>query len=117
MEQKDKILEVNNLTVKFDEITVLENISFDVRKGEALVVIGPNGSGKSVMFRALLGLVPYSGEVKWAPGIKISYVPQKLDIGRELPLTVREFLRFKTTDEDKILKTLEMVGIKTEKSR
>jgi zinc transport system ATP-binding protein len=58
-------------------------------------VIGPNGAGKTVLFRALIGALPHGGMVRWAPGTRIGYVPQKLDIERDLPVTGRDFLRAK----------------------
>ena len=39
--------------------------------------MGPNGAGKTVLLKALLGILPYSGEIKWSEDAKISYVPQK----------------------------------------
>lgn len=113
-----QILDVKDLTVDFDGNKVLENISFSVSEGEVLAIVGPNGAGKSVLFRALLGLVPYSGAVNWRPGIKIGYVPQKLALERALPLTVREFLSLKTGASsgkvsEEVLGSLESTGIKT----
>jgi zinc transport system ATP-binding protein len=55
-------------------------------------VIGPNGSGKTVLFRALLGAIDFTGAVRWAPGVRIGYVPQKLDVERDVPITGRDFL-------------------------
>lgn len=112
MEDK-KILEVENLSVSFDGQSVLENVNFTLAKGEVLAVIGPNGSGKSIMFRALLGLIPYSGKIIWRLGLKIGYVPQKLAIDRGLPLTVREFLGLKSSSKENILQALASVGINT----
>jgi zinc transport system ATP-binding protein len=91
------VLEVKNLTVDFGSgAVVLDRVSFTVQKGQALAVIGPNGAGKSVLFRALLGLVNFSGEVRWQEGVKIGYVPQKLPIDRDMPITVMEFLLLKS---------------------
>ncbi|MBI2063599.1 MAG: metal ABC transporter ATP-binding protein [Candidatus Yanofskybacteria bacterium] len=108
-----KVLEVEDLSVEFDGQKVLENINFNVSKSEVLAVIGPNGSGKSVMFRALLGLIPYSGKITWQKGLKISYAPQKLSIEHGLPLTVSEFLMLKTQSREKIINALASVGIDT----
>ena len=108
-----KILEVENLSVSFDGHTVLENINFVINKGDVLAVIGPNGSGKSVMFRALLGLIPFSGKITWQSALKIGYVPQKLAIDRNLPLTVKEFLELKSSSKTQILQALSSVGINT----
>jgi zinc transport system ATP-binding protein len=109
----EKILEVENLSVEFNGQKVLENINFNLNKGEVLAVIGPNGSGKTVLFRALLGLIPYSGKILWQSGLKIGYTPQKLAIDRGLPLTVREFLGLKSSSKEAILKALASVGINT----
>ena len=89
------ILEVSNLSVSFRNQKVLNNVSFSVERDGTLAIIGPNGAGKSVLFRAILGLIPYDGEVKWADNVKIGYVPQKLFVQKDLPLTVLEFLKLK----------------------
>lgn len=47
------MIEAKNLTKRFDELVVFENISIDVKKGEVLVIIGPSGSGKSTFLRCL----------------------------------------------------------------
>jgi zinc transport system ATP-binding protein len=88
-------LEVEGLTVRFGRQPVLAGVSFAVPEGETLAVIGPNGSGKTILFKALIGAVPAEGVVRWAPGTRLGYVPQKLDIERELPVTGRDFLRAK----------------------
>jgi zinc transport system ATP-binding protein len=88
----NSILEVHQLSVRFNAEPVLQDISFTVNHGDILAVIGPNGSGKTTLFRALLGLIRYEGEVVWQPGQQIGYVPQKLALDRSVPLTVTEFL-------------------------
>ena len=108
----ERILEVEDLSVSFDGQKVLENINFILDKGDVLAVIGPNGSGKSVLFRALLGLVKYSGKITWQQNLKIGYVPQKLTIDRGIPITVREFLALKSLSTEDILRVLKSVGIK-----
>ena len=88
-------LEVKSLSVTFGQDRVLRDLSFSVEAGKTLAIIGPNGAGKTVLFRALIGAVPYEGSVVWAPGTRIGYVPQKLDIERDLPLTGYDFLKAK----------------------
>jgi len=110
----ENILSVNNLTVTFDNHTILNNISFDVKRDDTLAVLGPNGAGKTVLFRALLGLISYEGKIEWAPNINIGYVPQKLSVGKDIPLTVAEFLQFKEKDMNKIYPVLEEVGFRKE---
>ncbi len=95
MNASDHALEVRDLTVEIGEVPVLHGLGFAVPRGSALAILGPNGAGKTVLFRALIGSLPHRGEVRWAPGTRIGYVPQKLDIERDLPLTGVDFLRAK----------------------
>lgn len=85
-------LVVKGLTVRFGTREILKNLSFAVPAGTTLAVIGPNGAGKTVMFRALVGALPYEGSVEWAPGTRLGYVPQKLDIERDMPVTGGDLL-------------------------
>lgn len=104
------LLSIKNLSIRFNSLAVLENLSFDVEKGDVVAIIGPNGAGKTVLFRALLGLLPYEGEISWPKHIKIGYVPQKLAVEKDLPLTVMEFLKFKGASQEEIYESLEEVG-------
>jgi zinc transport system ATP-binding protein len=93
---KDKehyLLKVSNLSVKLQNQTILDNVSFTVKRGTALAVVGPNGAGKTVLFRALLNLVPYTGKIEWSEKAKIGYVPQNIDVD-DIPISVKEFLSF-----------------------
>jgi zinc transport system ATP-binding protein len=86
------ILAVDKLSIRFGATTILKDVSFCVSRGESVAVIGPNGSGKTVLFRALIGAIPSEGTLKWAPGIRFGYVPQKVDLARDLPITGIDFL-------------------------
>jgi len=90
------ILEVRDLSVNFGSQEVLKDISFSVNAGDGLAIIGPNGAGKTVLFKALIGLIPYDGEIKWRSDVKIGYVPQRLPETESLLLTVKEFLILKS---------------------
>lgn len=58
------ILEVRNLTKRFDNFTAVDNISFDIHEGEILGLLGPNGAGKTTTIHMLLGLItPTSGTI------------------------------------------------------
>lgn len=89
------ILEVKNLSVAYGREEILRDVSFSLEKGETLAVLGPNGSGKTTLFKAILGIIPYKGEISVSKGVRIGYVPQKLDIDRGLPITVKEFFLLK----------------------
>ena len=109
---KDIILKVSNLSVSFNHQTIISSLNFEIKRNEVVAIVGPNGAGKSVLFRSLLGLIPYHGTIDWINDIKIGYVPQKLFIESSLPLNVGEFLGFKSDSEEEIMKALESVGIK-----
>jgi zinc transport system ATP-binding protein len=111
------ILDVRELSVAFEAAPVLDQITFSLPAGASLAVIGPNGAGKTVLFRALLGAVPHTGTVHWAPGVRIGYVPQKLDIERDIPITGRDFLTARlaverdATERPDIAAVLRLVGL------
>lgn len=113
----ESLLNVENLGVVLDNQVVLEDVSFELNRDETLAVIGPNGAGKTTLFRALLGLIPFSGKVNWKKDIKIGYVPQRLFIERDLPLTIKEFfsLRGDHIPEEEIERVLGVVGFKSDK--
>lgn len=91
------ILEVRNLNIEFGAARVLSDINFEIERGAVLAIIGPNGAGKTVLLKSLIGLIPYKGTVTWSPDIRIGYVPQRMDIETDVPLTVREFFTLRGT--------------------
>lgn len=90
------ILEVTNLTVRYDGVLALDDVSLRVTTAERLAVIGPNGAGKSTLFKVVAGVLsPSSGEVKIAgyppPGhICIAYVPQRSQVDWKFPVSVAD---------------------------
>lgn len=88
-------IEVERLSVRFGDSIVLDEISFVVPRNTSLAVIGPNGAGKTVLFKALIGALPHEGTISWAEGTRLGYVPQKLDLERDLPVTGQDFLHAK----------------------
>ena len=109
----EDILTVSNLSIDFDGHKVIEELNLEIVRDSTVAVIGPNGSGKTVFFKALLGLIDYAGQVNWHKEAKIGYVPQKLSVSKDLPLTVMEFLELKEKDHHKITEVLRLVGFKS----
>lgn len=73
--------------------TVLRDVDFRIAPGEIVTVVGPNGSGKSSLVRALLGHMPLAdGQVTRRAGLRIGYVPQRVQVDTAMPMTVRRFL-------------------------
>lgn len=110
------VLKISDLNVSFGEHSILKNFNLELKRDSTLAVIGPNGSGKSVLFKAMLNLIPYEGKIEWASDVKIGYVPQKISIPSDLPLTVSEFLSLKESSEAKIKSRLTDVGFKAKAS-
>ena len=116
-EQPLSALEVEHLSVALDDVSVLRDLSFVVHRGTTLAIIGPNGAGKTVLLRALIGALPSTGIVRWAPRTRIGYVPQKLDLERDLPITAFDLLHAKadvcTSSPHDVLEALRLVELPT----
>ncbi|MEW5867901.1 MAG: metal ABC transporter ATP-binding protein [Chloroflexota bacterium] len=90
------ILEVKDISVKYDSGVVLEDISFHLHAGERVAVVGPNGAGKSTLFKVVAGVLhATSGEVKvYGHGptghICIAYIPQRSQVDWSFPVNVAD---------------------------
>ena len=64
--QREALLELIDVSVRYGAVSALEGVSLVVRSGELVAVMGPNGAGKSTVLKAVMGLAPVvSGEVYW----------------------------------------------------
>ena len=74
-------LSCRNVVLGYEGKTVVQNLNFEVNRGDYLCIIGENGSGKSTLIRALLRLKsPMSGEILTGDGLEadgIGYLPQQ----------------------------------------
>jgi len=108
-------LEVKNLNVNLGQEKIIENLSFQVAKGETLTILGPNGAGKSVLLKTLLGFLPYEGKIIWEQKSKIGYLPQGLNQlkVKDFPLTVQDFFALKNPlpISGEITRFLHIVGL------
>ena len=85
LEEKQPIISIEDFTMKFGSKTVIDNLSFEINKGETFGLLGSNGSGKTTILRALLGIYPATkGKLlingkKFTPelGGKIGYLPEE----------------------------------------
>ena len=71
----DLILRCEQLAKSFDDLTLFENLTFDVLSGERLGITGPNGTGKSTLLALAMGkLQPSSGAADIGRNLRIGYV-------------------------------------------
>lgn len=90
------LLSVENIAVRYETGTVLENITFHLNDGEKIALVGPNGAGKTTLFKVIAGILePVQGQVSVSghePGghICISYVPQRSNVDWSFPVTVED---------------------------
>jgi len=123
------ILRLQNVTVQYESGRALDDITFELRRGERLAVLGPNGAGKSTLFKVIAGVLrPTNGVVEVAGSepdghICIAYVPQRNQVDWNFPLRVSDvvmmgrvgkigLLRRPTAADRQIVKrALETVGL------
>ena len=124
---KQPLISCKGLSIGYENMTVLEDVGFDVKKGDYLCVVGENGAGKSTLIKCLAGLKkPMSGSIALAKGITrrdVGYLPQQTSIQRDFPASVREvvtsgclnsgrWLPFYTKeDKDKATRYMQELGI------
>lgn len=120
-------LTCKNLTLGYNSKIVVENLNFEVNKGDYLCILGDNGSGKTTLMKTLLHLLkPISGSVTTGDGLladEIGYLPQQTEVQRDFPASVWEIVLsgcqsrcgrrpFYNKEEKKLAKdVLEQLGI------
>lgn len=57
----ENVIEVKNLTKEYKNLKAIDNLSFEVKKGEILGLLGPNGSGKTTTINSVLSLIKANG--------------------------------------------------------
>ncbi len=88
------LLSCEHVTVRYENNTVLHDLSFEVNAGDYLCILGENGSGKTTLLKTLLGLIsPDEGKISFEGGFsaqKIGYLPQQTQIQKDFPASVQE---------------------------
>lgn len=76
---KENLLMISGLSIDYGERTVVNGVSFSVKRGERIALMGKNGCGKSSILKLIQGYeIPHEGEVLIGSRLKISYVPQDM---------------------------------------
>ena len=131
MEQRDVIVSLRNIGVKYDGVTALEAVNLDIYADDFLGIIGPNGGGKTSLIKAIMGATPYSGEIWFADALKqknhykIGYMPQVSEFDTRFPISIEEvvlsglqtekgfFGRYSKADRNRVTPLLEQMGNQT----
>ena len=88
------LITCKDLKLGYNGREIIQNLSFQVDRGNYLCIVGENGSGKSTLMRTILGLqAPMSGQIQKGDGLKesqIGYLPQQTPVQKDFPASVWE---------------------------
>lgn len=97
--ENEIIISLRDICKRWDDKTALEDINFDVRRGDFIAITGPNGGGKTTLLRIVLRLLkPTRGTVTYyrngeaVKDLQIGYLPQKNMIDSRFPISVEEVI-------------------------
>lgn len=124
------LVTLHDVGVGYDGVHVLEHVNLAIGDRDFIGIIGPNGGGKTTLVKAILGSIPHSGEIRFAPELSertgrplIGYLPQQPVFDRSFPISVTEVVlsglqavkgfsrRYTAADRARAAELLEMTGI------
>ncbi len=92
--EREELIKVDSLTLSYENMTVIKDMSFTVNSGDYLCIVGENGSGKSTLVKSLLSLKkPVGGTISFGGGLRrseIGYLPQQTGAQQDFPASVWE---------------------------
>lgn len=115
--------------VNYEQSIALEDVNLDIFEDDFIGIIGPNGGGKTSLVKAIMGVVPHSGEIEFAPAVrrknhlKIGYMPQVSQFDTRFPISIEEvvlsglqsekgfFGRYTHADRQRATELLKQMGI------
>ena len=108
-------VKVSQLAKSFGDVTVFQDINFEIEKGEFITLLGPSGCGKSTLLRCLAGLNQVDDGELWVDGEDITDIsPQQREIG----MVFQSYALFPNmTVEDNVAFGLKMKGISKSEAR
>ena len=88
-----EVLRLRDFSLRLGAKVLFEGAELLVREKERVCLMGPNGSGKTSLIRAVLGELPYEGEVRLNPSVKTGYIPQEIRFAPESDTVLEAFRR------------------------
>lgn len=110
MSSQRTIIKLRDVGVRYDGVVALEHVNLDIYADDFVGIIGPNGGGKSSLVKAVMGLIPHSGSMEFAPSIMhggkphIGYMPQITSFDKAFPISVEEVVMSGLQREHSMLK-------------
>jgi ABC-type Mn2+/Zn2+ transport system ATPase subunit len=121
----NKVIEFKSVKLGYNRRIVFDSLDLKIYEGDFLGIVGPNGSGKTTLLRSIMGLLkPRGGEIIRDRNLRFGYCMQRQFIDTLFPFTVFEIVMMARTkfvgplrgprsiDRDKVLKALEITGIR-----
>lgn len=121
------IISLRDITMRWDNKAILNNINLNIHSGDFLAITGPNGGGKTTLLRILLkllkptqGKVVYNSKMLTDRQTAIGYLPQKNTIDSHFPITVTQVIESglcccshmaDNAKHEKVTETLELLGL------
>ncbi len=91
--QQDFLVQADNVSFYQGPHQLLKDVTLTLYRQAIVTLIGPNGAGKSTFAKLIMGiLLPSAGRIRKINNLQIGYVPQKLNISKNLPMNVRRLL-------------------------
>lgn len=98
------LLQAKDISVSYGKIEAVQKINLSVHAGQIVTVIGPNGAGKSSLLKALMGALPYKGEVHYAGrNVNARTLEDRVDSGLHLVPEERALFAELTVEENLVL--------------
>ena len=123
------LVSLRDVSVAYEGYDALLHVNLEIEKNDFIGIIGPNGGGKTTLVKAILGTVPFSGTIRYDPGLfrgherLIGYMPQISHFDREFPISVFEVVlsglqghhgfrsRYSRDDKKRALALIEKSGL------
>ena len=117
------LISVDKIKLGYNNVTIIDGLSFDVEEQDFICVVGQNGSGKTTLIRGILGLIPLmSGKIDFSiDKNQIGYMPQETAVDPNFPASVFEIVIsgalnnhrnfYNNEDKERAEKSLDVLGI------